>query len=291
MNEILPHGVRLESGRGGLPKLVIENEHGNAEIFLHGAHLTHWQPRGHQPVLWTSDQSTFAPAKAIRGGVPICFPWFGPNTSDPDAPMHGLARTMDWKLLSAVESDEGTIVTLTSTHPHESEGWPRGCEARFAITIGAKLEMLFVVANTDGEVFDYEIALHTYFLVGDARQIEISGTQGQKYFDKVAGSEHQQDSAPIQISGETDRVYFDSTSSCVLHDPVLNRDITVSKDGSQTTVIWNPWSDKAARMPDFGDEEWTQMVCIETANSGRNAMTLAPGESHTASAIIDVQAR
>ncbi|MDF2439883.1 MAG: glucose-6-phosphate 1-epimerase [Abditibacteriota bacterium] len=292
MSEILlPAGVRFDNGRGNLPKLVIENEHATAEIYLHGAHLTHWQPSGQEPVLWTSEQSVFASGQAVRGGVPICFPWFGANTSDPDAPLHGLARLMDWKLLSAVESDEGTIVTLTPEQPHESQGWPRGCEARFAITVGAKLEMLFVVANTDDESIAYEIALHTYFAVGDAMQIEISGTQNQKYFDKAAGSDAEQDGSPIRISAETDRVYFDSNATCVLHDPVLKRDITVSKDGSLTTVVWNPWVDKAATMADFGDDEWKQMVCIETANAGRNAITLAPGESHSTTAVLEVQAR
>lgn len=292
MNEILlPSSVRVENGRGNLPKYVIQNQHAEAEIYSHGAHLSHWQPKNHQPVLWTSGQSTFAPAKAIRGGVPICFPWFGANTVDPDLPMHGIGRLMDWNLISAVDDESGTILTLSPTQTHESDGWPRGCEARFAVTIGEKLEMLFVVANTDGESFSYEIALHTYFAVGDARQIEISGTEGQKYFDKVAGSENQQDKSPIQMSGETDRVYFDSVSTCVLHDPVLNRGIIVAKDGSRTTVIWNPWIDKAAKMADFGDDEWTKMVCIETANAGHNSITLAPGESHTTSAMIEVRAR
>ena len=291
MSEILlPAGVHVENGRGNLPKYVVQNQHAQAEIYHHGAHLAHWQPKNHQPVLWTSDQSTFAPAKAIRGGVPICFPWFGANTIDPDLPMHGIARTMEWNLLSAVESGGGTILTFTPSQTHESEGWPRGCEARFSVTIGETLEMLFVVANTSAETFSYEIALHTYFAVGDVQQIEISGTENQKYFDKVAGSETSQNDAPIQMTGETDRVYFDSTSTCVLRDPVLKREISVAKDGSETTVIWNPWIDKAAKMPDYGNDEWTKMACIETANAGRNAITLAPGESHTTSAIIEVRA-
>jgi glucose-6-phosphate 1-epimerase len=280
----LPSSVRAEPGAGGLPRLAIQSRHGTAEMYFHGAHLTAWQPAtASAPVLWVSRESVFAENKAIRGGVPICFPWFGPNAADPKAPAHGFARLRPWKLLDAQQDADG-IVSITMRL--ES---PETFQAQYRVEIGPSLTMQLQIHNPAQAQapFTFEEALHTYFAVQDVRNVRVSGLEDTEYLDKVAGFERRrQPQEPIRFTGETDRVYLNTRATCVIHD--VNRTITISKTGSDTTVVWNPWIDKARAMPDFGDDEWPEMVCVETCNVGAYARTLAPGESHTMTAIIAV---
>ncbi len=287
---MLPGSVITDEGQGHLPRFTVAPKTCGSHIYLHGAHVTHWQPSGHAPVLWVSRQSAFAGDKPIRGGVPLCFPWFGAKADDASAPMHGLARTAEWQLREAHERNDATqLVFVPREAVGTKAGWPQHAAVEFIVTAGSHLEMEFRVVNQGQSPLRYEIALHTYFTVSDVRHIEISGTEGLKYFDKVAQEERQQEDAPLRFTGETDRMYNGTQSTCVLRDAGLKREIRVEKSGSNSTVIWNPWIDKARKMPDFGDEEWTGMVCIETANVGSDAITLQPGQSHATRAIIQVR--
>jgi glucose-6-phosphate 1-epimerase len=149
--------------------------------------------------------------------------------------------------------------------------------------------MTFEVENRDATPFTYEAALHTYFHVSDAREVEVTGLEGVEFIDKVdAGTRKQQGAEPLRFTGETDRVFVQTTAPVTLHDPGMKRRIVVEKTGSLTTVVWNPWIAKSAAMADFGDDEWPGMVCIETANAGENAVTLAPGAVHLMSTLISV---
>lgn len=320
----LPSSVRLEPGSGGLPRLAIATRHGTAEIYLQGAHVAAWHPAGTpSPVLWISRESQFTAGRPIRGGVPICFPWFGAHRTEPTAPSHGFARSTDWTLIEAREDADG-IVTITlelasagasqdgreADHQDErqdarhdgrlAEGpdarqddrrspWPHAFRARQRVEVGPSLTMALEVHNRDAAPFTFEEALHTYFAVQDIRQVSVTGLEDTEYLDKVAGSSRfRQGVEPIRFTGETDRVYLDTRAACVIHDPALRRRITVRKTASDATVVWNPWIDKARAMPDFGDAEWTGMLCIETANVGAHACTLGPGETYTMTATIDV---
>lgn len=251
--------TKLIPGNGGLPKVVVENDQATAEVYQHGAHLTAWQPRGQQPVLFMSQKSHFDAAKPIRGGVPVCFPWFGPKA---DAPMHGYARLSDWTL------EDPLVFTLRSDE----------AEARLRFTIGRTLEMAFEVRALKD--FTYEEALHTYFRVGDVRKIQVEGLEDTDYLDKTDGFRRKTQRGPITFGAETDRIYLNTTSACVVRDPLLQRNIRIEKEGSDTTVVWNPWIAKAKAMPDFGDDEWPEMVCVETANVGDAAVRLAAGQTH-----------
>jgi glucose-6-phosphate 1-epimerase len=279
----LPPSVRLEAGAGGLPRLEIASRHGRAELYFQGAHLTAWHPAGaEQPVLWLSAESRFEPGKAIRGGVPICFPWFGANAADPSAPAHGFARTRDWTLID-VQEDTDNVVTLVL----ELAG--SDFRARYHVTVGPSLTLALEVHNPGSAPFRYEEALHSYFSVSDIHQVTITGVEQVDYLDKVANfARRNQGGDPVRFSGETDRVYLNTRASCQIHDTGLRRIITIHKRDSDDTVIWNPWIDKARAMADFGDDEWSRMVCVETCNVNDHAQTLAPGASHTMTAIIDV---
>ena len=288
----MPPSVRLAPGSGGLPRLTIDSRAAIAEIYLHGAHVTRWQPRhAAHPVLWMSGRSLFEPGKPIRGGVPICFPWFGPNRDHPGAPAHGFARLADWTLDAVSESADGSVLAaLTLTGEHLSPFWPFRFQATMRVSVGATLSMELKVENQDQVAFTFEEALHTYLTVGDVSRIEISGLQDTTYRDKVGGmAERRQGAEPIRFTGETDRVYLATAAACTIDDPQLQRRIVVEKQGSLSTVVWNPWVAKAQAMPDFGDDEWPGMVCVETANVGAAPVQLAPGGRHRMVATISVE--
>ena len=290
----LPDGVRLEPGNGGLTKVVVATPLATAEVYLHGAHVTHFEPAGQPPVLFLSGQSRFEPGKAIRGGVPICFPWFGPLDGNPKAPAHGFARTAGWTLTAATR-DAADVVTLRlelSGDEDRAADWPHAFRAEYAVTVGRELSLALAVHHVRGEPFLYEAALHTYLAVGDVRQASVTGLENTPYLDKTLGGREQPGIGdPIRFTGETDRVYLDTTAACTADDPVTGRKITVEKSGSASTVVWNPWVAKAQALSDFGDDEWPGMLCIETANIGGSAVTLGAGQSHTMAAVVRTTTR
>lgn len=275
-------GLLLDSGPNGLSRLRVQTDSASGELYLHGAHLTSWQPAGHQPVLWLSGSSWFESGKPIRGGVPICFPWFGPHPQDASLPAHGSARLQEWQLQSAASAEDGGVQLALQTETGNFL-------LRYELNLGRELELRLTceLPATAAAAERFEAALHTYLLVSEIREIEITGLEKAGYLNKVPQLQwFEPTGQPIRFSAETDRVYQNTADSVVLHDPGLQRRITVSKQGSLSTVIWNPWIDKSRRMPDFGDDEWTGMVCIETACVGDHAVLLQPGQTHQISATI-----
>jgi glucose-6-phosphate 1-epimerase len=287
----MPPSVRLGPGSGGRPRLTVDARMATAEIYLHGAHVTRWQPRhATQPVLWMSSHSMFEPAKPIRGGVPVCFPWFGPNREHPGAPAHGFARLADWALEAVTETGDGSVsVVLTLAGENLSPAWPFRFRATLRVSVGATLSMELDVENRDQAAFAFEAALHTYLTVADVSRVEVRGLEETAYIDKVGGvAQRRQGAEAIRFAGEKDRVYLATAAACTVDDPGLNRRIVVAKQGSLSTVVWNPWAAKAHAMPDFGDDEWPGMVCVETANVGDAAVQLTPGGRHRMLAIVSV---
>ncbi len=284
--------LHFTAGNGGLAKAIVTTPLAIAEIYLNGAHVTHFQPTGQKPVLFMSGKSRFEPGKPIRGGVPICFPWFGNLEGHPQAPAHGFARTSEWTVRTATRSPDG-VVTLgfaLDCHDANSTDWPHACSALYTAAIGSTLGLSLTISHHTGEPFLFEEALHTYFSVADVRQVSVDGLSHTGYLDKLqAGREFMEGATPVRITGETDRVYLDTTATCEIHDPVAGRTLVVKKKGSNATVLWNPWVAKSKAMADFGDDEWPGMLCIETCNVGRSAVRLSPGESHTMSAEISVK--
>jgi D-hexose-6-phosphate mutarotase len=289
--ERLPDGARLEKGPGGLDRLVLSASDGEAVVTLQGGHVTHFQPRGEKPVLWMSAQSRFEPGKPIRGGVPICFPWFGPKAGAPDAPPHGFARILPWSVAAvAPESGGGLRATLDLTADAAARGgFPHELGLSLTVTVGRSLYMELTVGNTDAAARTFEAALHSYFAVSDVRQVRIRGLEGTAFVDKTAAMARQPgENGPIAIAAETDRVYSGTTGTVTIEDRGWRRRVVVRKSGSATTGVWNPWVAKAKAMPDFGDDEWSGMVCVETANALYDTVTLAPGATHVMTATLEV---
>jgi D-hexose-6-phosphate mutarotase len=276
-------GARFDTGSGNLTKLVIARSAGDAEIYLHGAHLAHFQPAGERPVLFLSQKSLYQPDKAIRGGVPICFPWFGPKAGDTSAPAHGVARISPWSVRALRQANGGVGVELQLVLPQ--------FRVRYDVVVGRRLQMMLNVANICGHSVSFEAALHTYLAVGDIQRTTISGLEGCEYLDKTrGGARRRQPDEPIRFAEETDRVYLATRATCVVNDPVFGRRIIVEKDGSDSTVVWNPWLEKARALSDLADDEWTQMICVETSNVGPHAITLKAGESHAMRATVRAEA-
>lgn len=287
----IPGVLSFTATDNGLIRAHVSTPACTAEIYLHGAHLTLWQPAGHGPVLFLSNKSEFVDGKAIRGGVPVIFPWFGPRTgARTDGPSHGFARTQEWTLAFAAISGDDLHLTLTLAPSEESRalGYDH-FRLAFQLILGETLTMRLTVANESGEPLNVEEALHTYLTVGDATQVHISGLDGVDYLDKTDSFARKTQSGDIVFTGETDRMYLSTTATTTLEDPILKRRIVVAKQNSDTTVVWNPWSTLSTKLADMDDDGWQQMACIETANANASALTLAPQTTHTMEARISVE--
>ena len=285
----IPGIIDFVPGNGDLTKAIVTTKFATGEMYLYGAHVTHFQPVDQPPVLFLSGSSRFQAGKAIRGGVPICFPWFGPLEGRDTAPAHGFARTSLWELKSTNANPDGssTLVLELTGSEKSNDFWPHAFRARYTVTFGQTLHLEFAVFHLHGEPFMFEEALHSYFHVGDVRQVTVTGLGGTPYLDKTRGARETPGAAdPLHITGETDRVYLETTSECVIDDPQLGRKISIKKTGSDSTVVWNPWIEKSKSMADFGDDEWPGMLCIETCNVERSAVAIGPGQSHVMTAEI-----
>jgi len=289
----LPASVRLEAGRGGLPVLLVDGSAARAEIYLHGATVTDWTPRDREPVLWVSSASRFTRDAAIRGGVPICFPWFGAQAGHPESPSHGFARLSEWSLVGAEDDGEDVTVRLclTDSDATGASSWPHCFEAVYTVVVGSRLSLALTVTNRGDDAVVFEEALHTYLEVRDIRATEVTGLEGNAFYDSLAGpgvGPASGESDPVRFRAETDRIYVGTRGTVTVRDTDAGRSVLVGKDGSETTVVWNPWIDKARDLPDFGDDEWKGMVCAEVSNIRDAAVRLAPGGSHTMTAIFEL---
>jgi glucose-6-phosphate 1-epimerase len=263
----------------------------SATIYLHGAHVTEWTPAGEQPVLYLSKRSEFKPGKAVRGGVPICFPWFGGRTfgARPDgqpSPSHGFARVTDWEFAFAalVGNDGGDALNLTFTLGPSDLSRAMGFDyfsAVYEVIVGKTLTMRLTVANPGTESMHYEEALHAYFAVGDIHQTTITGLEGAAFLDKTDGlkQKHTPD-GPLQLTAETDSVFPANAAPVTIHDQLGGRTILIEKAGSHSTIVWNPWATLAAKLADLGEDAWQGFVCVEAANAGSDAITLPSGQTH-----------
>ena len=275
-----PGRVSFLDGRGELPMLEVTTQWSTAEIYQHGAHVTHFRRKDQPPLLFLSQCSRFAESQPIRGGIPVIFPWFGPREG---MAQHGFARVKAWDLKEFVPAPDGSVsVRFRLPDCPEASAFPP-VTADYIVTVDQALTLQLVVTNNSrDEPFTFENCLHSYFEVGDIRAVSISGLKGSSYLDKVANfSRKTEMEEAIRISSEVDRIYLDTTGPVEIQDTRLGRRVRVEKSGSASTVVWNPWIVKAQQMPDFGNEEYERMVCVESGNVASNSIKLPPGESST----------
>jgi glucose-6-phosphate 1-epimerase len=287
----VPGLMRFKETASGLAYLLVTAPAAQATICMYGAHLTHWKPKDQKLAIFLSERTEIIPGIPIRGGVPVIFPWFGPRHDGKGGPMHGFARLEVWELESAEVVGDEVHLTLT-LEPNETSRALGFDHFRliYRVLVGKTLTLELTVANTSSEPLVYEEALHTYFAISDASQTTVSGLASTTYLDKVDEMKVKvQTEVLLELTGRTDRVYRNTTAKCVIDDTVGRRKIGVAKEGSQTTVVWNPWSEGAATIKDLAPDAWRGMLCVETANAGENAVTLAPGAKHTMRAMYSIE--
>jgi D-hexose-6-phosphate mutarotase len=281
----IPGRITVLEGNGEMPKIEMTSDWSAAEIYLHGAHITDFQKKGEPPLLFTSQFSQFAEGKPIRGGIPVIFPWFGAREG---GSAHGFARTAEWELHEATTVPEGGV-SLRFGFPGcaESAMWP-AFATNYVVTITDKLTLELIVTNSSGnQELAFENCLHTYFAIGDISDVAVAGLKGASYYDKADHFVQKTDNADaIRISSEEDRIYFDTTKTVEIVDPVLKRRIRIEKSGSASTVVWSPWISKSQQMSDFGNEEYKRMLCVESGNVAKNKLTLAPGKSSVLKVVL-----
>jgi glucose-6-phosphate 1-epimerase len=288
----IPGALRLETAPGGLVRAILSTSAAEAEIFLQGAHLVQWIPRGQQPVLFLSPRSLFAGGKAIRGGVPIIFPWFGARSDGKPGPAHGFARTSDWSVEETQLREDGRLEIALVLQPNDAArnfGYA-AFHLQYRVTIGPELKLELETRNDGTQPLVYEEALHSYFRVADIKRAFVSGLEGTTYIDKTDGFKRKaQGNQAMRIAKESDQVHLNTKAACFIDDPVSNRRIIIEKSGSDSTVVWNPWIEKSESMSDMAPDDWKEMLCIETANAADNAVHLSPGASHVLAVSIRVE--
>jgi len=280
----IPGQVFVEEGQGGLPVVKVRNSFAQADIYLYGAHVTHYEPKGGKPLLWLSDTSPFAAGKAIRGGIPVCFPWFGPHRTNKDFPVHGIARFRNWELSSvAAQSDGRTRVALSLASDEATKAfWPHDFILELIVTVGGSLELELTASNAGREPFLYEDCLHTYFAVGDVAKTGVSGLDGTGYIDRAASDARKVQTGKIAPAGETVNIYMKAPSRTEIEDTAGGRKIRTEQCGFDSTVVWNPWEAAAAKNPEMTDR-WKSFICVEAANCLDSNVVLLPGTSHRSS--------
>jgi glucose-6-phosphate 1-epimerase len=274
--------LHFEELSSGFIVVRVVNTFGAAKIALQGAHVMTWQPRGQRPVIWLSEQAKFALGKSIRGGVPVCWPWFGPHATEAKFPGHGFARTVPWELIEAKALPDGRtqlVFEIVQSDATRAQ-WPHPSRARNIVTIGQELEVQLATTNIGDKSFELGQALHTYFQVGDIRQVTLHGFDNCDYIDKVADGARKRQQGLVSFTEETDRIYLGTHGYCEIRDPAMHRSILVTATGSRSTVVWNPWIEKASKMGDFGPDGPFKMVCVETANAAADVVVLKPNQEH-----------
>jgi glucose-6-phosphate 1-epimerase len=286
----IPGVLSFHATASGLAYASVTAPNATATVYLQGAHLSAWQPNGQKPVLFLSRKSDLLPGKPIRGGVPIAFPWFANRHDGKPGPSHGFARVQEWTLAFAAMAGDDLHLTFTlaPTEMSRTFGFDN-FRLAYQLTIGRTLTMQLTVANDASTPLVFEEALHTYYAVTDIHEITVTGLEGVTYLDKVDNFKPKVQQGAITITEQTDRVYLNTTGTCIIHDTPGKRRIHIEKTGSSTTVVWNPWENGAQKLADLDPTEWHEFVAVETVNAAANTITLAPKATHVVQAHITVE--
>ncbi|MDE2310457.1 MAG: D-hexose-6-phosphate mutarotase [Betaproteobacteria bacterium] len=270
----------------------IANRHAQSTIALQGAHIMAFQPNAEAPLVWLSPAAKLAPGKSIRGGVPVCWPWFGAHATESGFPAHGFARTVPWQMAASIALPDGST-RVAFELPQSSipaTQWPHACRVRLIVTAGKTLAVELITENTGNVPFKIGEALHTYFAISDVGNVRITGLEGCVYLDKVDDWKRKTQTGAITITSEVDRLYLNTDTDCLIEDAGLRRRIRIAKRGSRSTVVWNPWVERAAKMGDFGsDTGYRGMVCVESVNAAENVVSVAPGKTHAMSVVYSTE--
>lgn len=274
--------LQFSSGKGDFSCIKVTNDQATALISVYGGQVLSFQPQGEpQDLMFVSENAYYKTGKAIKGGVPVCWPWFGPDPEGAGRPSHGFARNRFWQVLETEALTNGaTKVSLGFSDSDDTRAlWPHAFELALEITVGTTLGMALVSRNRGDAPFEITQALHTYFTVGDITQATVIGLDGTRYIDKVDGGAVKPQAGAVDITSEVDRIYTSVPGMLVIQDRALGRNIRITSTGNQTAVVWNPWSEISVKMADLADQDYTRFLCVETTNAAENVVTVpAQGE-------------
>lgn len=273
----------------GLVKLSAKSKFSKLECYLQGAHITSFTVKNSENLLWLSPMALFEKGKAIRGGIPICWPWFGKHSRDASLPQHGFARNsiFDVKATKELENGDLQITLAFAANAATMEVWPYRFSLEVCITVGASLTVELMTHNFDKQVFSITEAIHSYFKVRDITNVKLNGLQGCRYYDQLADKYFVQIGLSCEFERETDKIYQMPSNELLLIDNV-EQEITIKQENANAVVVWNPWIEKSKLMRDFPGDGYKNMLCVEAANARYAAVELAPGESHSIKQMISL---
>ena len=288
----IENALRFEQNESGFIMAVVDNKFAKAEISNYGGQVLSFQPHNEtENLLYLSEHAAYEDGKAIRGGAPVCWPWFGDDRSGLGLPSHGFARNQQWKVVqSQALIDGSTSLTLMLTDTDESRAvWPYRFELYIEVVVGEKLTINLATLNTGDKTFSFTQALHTYFNISDISNVHVSGLANKYYLDKLDDFNLHIQESDIVIDREVDRIYQAAPSIVRLLDQGFKRKVAISSTGSHTTVVWNPWSEAVAKIKDLDKDSYRQFLCVETVNAAEDNVVLGAGEKHTLSATYSVE--
>ncbi|MGZ0018741.1 D-hexose-6-phosphate mutarotase [Nitrosomonas sp. wSCUT-2] len=273
--------VEFIAGNGGLPMIQVKTAKAKAVISLHAGQVLSYQPAGEaDDVLFLSEKAYYQDGKAIKGGAPVCWPWFGADPEGKGRPGHGFVRNRGWNVIATEALANGDIkVTVGLDDTPETQAiWPHAFSLRQEIVVGDTLNLSLITRNTGKEKFNITQAFHTYFKVGDITRAKIAGLAGCDYLDKAGGGNTQKhQTGDVTIDAEVDRIYLNVGNTLTIDDTALSRRIQITSQGSKTAVVWNPWEKIAKDMADLEDDDYKRLLCVETTNAADDVREVAPG--------------
>ena len=279
----LPASVTLRELKPGFPVLDVSHPRCSGSIALLGAHVMEWTPARQKPVLFMSDKAVFAEGEPIRGGLPVCWPWFGGRE---DLPSHGFARLRFWDFVRGEDSAEG-VELVFRLHGNGDLGWPYPFELNLNVHLGETLAVALEMKHLGESTVEISAALHTYLRVGAIEQTRVEGLAGSHYLDSLDDHRKRSQVGAVIFDREVDRVYLADGDVRVV-DPVWHRTLDIDKSGSRATVVWNPWIEKSKRLADLSDDAYHDFLCIEAANTSGDVVRLAPQGTHLLRQMIRV---
>ncbi|MBA4141856.1 MAG: D-hexose-6-phosphate mutarotase [Nitrosospira sp.] len=275
--------VKFIQGTAGLPFIKVDNERASAVISVYAGQVLSFQPANElHNLMFLSETAYYEAGKGIKGGTPICWPWFGPDPERRGRSAHGFVRTRFWSVKSTrVAADGDCRITLGLTDTPETRAiWPRLFDLSLEITVGESLHLELVTRNPAAQPFTITQALHTYFKVGHIDQVTILGLEGLEYVDKADNGLVKQQTERVIFDREVDRIYRNVKERLVIDDAAFGRRVLITSEGSKTVVVWNPWAKISSEMGDLEDDDYERFVCVETANADHDVVEIRTGEEH-----------
>ncbi len=279
--------VKFVEGKGGFPVVEIQNEYAKASISLYGGQVLSFQPVNQtQDMMFLSSKAYYTQGKATKGGVPVCWPWFGPDPEDKGRASHGFVRNRLWNMRDIESSqDASTVVVMGLVDtPETRKIWDFAFDMSIAITVGSSLTIELITKNTGDKPFEITQALHTYFKIGDISQVKVLNLEDTSYLDKVDGGKNKTQTGEVTFNSECDRIYLDVPSQLIIDDMALGRKIKITAANSNTAIVWNPGSEISANMADLGDLDYQKFVCVETANAANEIIEIKPANDYNLTA-------